>query len=180
MTATPTANGQRTTTQPIDSRGNPVGSPKIETKVGPELFCPPTAAFEPTASKQELARMELARRAQLDLPDWAQELREWWTATTDDDISGSLSKVVEYGGSGAAYDLISTGRRLARLSGREVGDEEAVELGIAFYISSKLDRWMAAIMDGRRPSDDTLLDVVYYGMMARRNRAVGGWPVKPA
>lgn len=108
---------------------------------------------------------------------WADELRQWWNRTADCDISSSLDKIVAYGGSGAAYDLIATGHDLAAMNGRKVDDSEAIELGIAFYLSSKVNRWMAAIIDGRRPSDDTLLDIVFYGMMARRNRAVGGWPI---
>lgn len=112
------------------------------------------------------------------VPHWADQLRQWWIDTADCDISSSLDKIVEYGGSGAAYDLIATGRDLAAMNGRkDVTDSEAVELGILFYMSSKVNRWMAAVIDGRRPSDDTLLDIVYYGMMARRNRAAGGWPI---
>lgn len=109
---------------------------------------------------------------------WADELRQWWINTADRDISQSLDKVVAYGGRGAAYDLIATGKDLAAMNGRpNVSDEEATELGILFYVSSKLNRWMAAAIDGRRVSDDTLLDAAYYIGMARRNRAVGGWPV---
>jgi hypothetical protein len=105
------------------------------------------------------------------------ELVEWWMSVTRTDIEGMADKIVEYGGSGPAVDLIETGRRLADLGGQVVDDEEATELGIAFYLSSKVSRWFAAIKEGRRPSDDTLLDIVIYGMMARRNRAVGGWPI---
>ena len=107
---------------------------------------------------------------------WADELRQWWNGTADRDISSSLDKIVEYGGSGPAYDLLATGHDLAAMNGRRVTDEEAVELAVMMYLSSKVNRWLAAAKDGRRPSDDTLLDIVYYGMMARRNRAVGGWP----
>lgn len=110
-------------------------------------------------------------------PHWGDELRAWWLTTADSDIGGSLDKVVAYGGSGAAYDLVATGHDLAAMNHRKVSDEEAVEIAIAFYLSSKVNRWMAAIIDGRRPSDDTLLDISYYAMMSRRNRAVGGWPI---
>jgi hypothetical protein len=115
-----------------------------------------------------------------ELPAWADELRLWWIDTATADITGSIRKIAEYGGRGAAYDLIATGHDLAALNGRTVGDEEATELAILFYASSKLNRMMAAAIDGRRGSDDTLLDLAYYAFMARRNRAVGGWPVAPA
>jgi hypothetical protein len=122
-------------------------------------------------------RGDTAAAAGPDIPPWGRQLRDWWVETTTRDIELSLGKIVEYGGSGAAYDLIATGRDLAAMNGREVNDREATELGIMFYLSSKVNRWMAAAIDGRTPSDDTLLDIVYYGMMARRNRAAGGWPV---
>jgi hypothetical protein len=113
------------------------------------------------------------------LPDWALGLEDWWVWAATQDIENSIHKIVEYGGRGAAYDLIATGHDLAAMNGRRVGDEEAVELAILMYLSSKVNRWFAAAIDGRRPSDDTLLDIAYYAMMARRNRAVGGWPVAP-
>lgn len=113
------------------------------------------------------------------LPEWARGLEDWWANTAAHDIESSIAKVVEYGGRGSAYDLLATGHDVAALSGRQVGDEEAAELAILFYLSSKVNRWFAAAIDGRRPSDDTLLDITYYAMMARRVRAVGGWPIAP-
>lgn len=111
--------------------------------------------------------------------DQRDELRKWWVDTADRDISSSLGKIAEYGGDGPAWDLIQTGHMLARVAGRDLDDPHAAELGILFYLRSKVARWEAAMMSGRRPSDDTLLDIAYYAMMARRVRAVGGWPVGP-
>lgn len=133
-----------------------------------------TPSFEQIA---HLAQVRPLTDRERTLPEWADKLVDWWCTTATDDITGSIAKVVEYGGSGAAYDLQATGRDLAAMNGRTVDDQEATELGILFYLSSKVNRWMAAVIDGRRPSDDTLLDITYYAMMARRNRAVGGWPV---
>lgn len=110
-------------------------------------------------------------------PEWAIELETWWIETATTDIGGSIQKIAEYGGSGPAYDLLATGHDLAAMNGRRVDDEEAVELAILFYLSSKVNRMLAAAIDGRRGSDDTLLDISYYAFMARRNRVVGGWPV---
>lgn len=158
---------------------------------GPEAFCPPSSAFrlvEPGElydSTDHPAKAPTVRRggtpwpmAAPPRPEWARGLEDWWINTATKDIQGSIDKIVEYGGSGAAYDLIATGRDLAAMNGRTVDDQEATELGICFYLSSKVNRWMAAIIDGRRPSDDTLHDITYYSMMARRTRDVGGWPVK--
>jgi len=134
------------------------------------------AAQHPWEAAKQL--IEAARRDN-ELPPWAADLIGWWGETARGDIGGSIKKVVEYGGRGAAYDLLATGHDLAAMNGRTATDQEATELAILFYLSSKVNRWFAAAIDGRRPSDDTLLDIVYYGMMARRNRAVGGWPVAP-
>ena len=165
------ANGHRTTVIPQldvpapEEFKTPITDALVASR--PWKFAPPTEQeLADGAAKQDEPRMH-----------WADELRQWWNGTADRDISSSLDKIVAYGGSGAAYDLIATGHDLAAMNGRKVDDSEAIELGIAFYLSSKVNRWMAAIIDGRRPSDDTLLDIVFYGMMARRNRAVGGWPI---
>lgn len=104
-------------------------------------------------------------------------LREWWVTTAAGDIDGSLDKLREYGGDGPAVDLLTTGDFLARACGwNDYSEQDAIELAIAFYLVSKVGRWQAAILSGQRPSDDTLLDITYYSMMARRNREVGAWP----
>ena len=192
MTATPTApngvaNGHRAkapmfdvatadTTDPgLLAMQEQIDRAREEGAAGPEgpFKSPVTDALR----QQKPSIKDLATVSEPPSPHWADELRAWWINTADRDISESLDKVVAYGGSGPAYDLVATGHDLAALNGRKVSEEEAVEMGIAFYLSSKVNRWMAAVIDGRRPSDDTLFDITYYSMMARRNRAVGGWPV---
>ena len=179
------ANGRRTATAPLPGVGHPDNARLAQSDPLESEFKTPVtdalraANFGPM-TEQRLARLaeeQTDRREPAPAPlHWADQLRQWWIGTADCDISKSLDKIVEYGGSGPAYDLLATGHDLAAMNGRRVSDEEAVEMAIAFYLSSKVNRWMAAVIDGRRPSDDTLLDIVYYGMMARRNRAVGGWP----
>lgn len=105
-------------------------------------------------------------------------LCDWWVGVAADDIARTEAKIHDYGGRGAAIDLLSIGRDLAMTMSRVVSDEEAIELGIYFYTRGKLARWTAAVMEGRRPSPDTLLDLTFYTMMARRNQAVGGWPYR--
>lgn len=104
------------------------------------------------------------------------QLAGWWRAQAETEIEMVVAKAIEYGGAGASIDLIDIGRDLARIAGREVGDEEATELGIYFYLRGKLSRWTAAVMEGRRVSDDTLTDLGVYVRMAQRTREVGGWP----
>lgn len=178
---TPTANGTSATANGRTANGHRTTLEEF----GP---LPPTVKQAAAAVGRWLAPTEPIHTPGLEHPaeqptteqpamHWADELRQWWVSTADRDISGSLDKIVAYGGAGAAYDLVATGHDLAAMNHRKVSDEEAVEIAIAFYLSSKVNRWMAAIIDGRRPSDDTLLDISYYAMMSRRNRAVGGWPI---
>lgn len=107
----------------------------------------------------------------------ATELASWWSIQASDEIDMVVAKAVEYGGGGAAIDLIQIGQDIAAVAGMgEVSDEEATELGIYFYLRGKLSRWTAALIEGRRVSSDTLLDIGVYVRMAQRNRQVGGWP----
>lgn len=101
-----------------------------------------------------------------------QELFEWWYQVAGTDATKIVPKAVEYG----SGDLIEMGHALAETAGRKVGDDEAAELGIWFYMLGKMARWTNAVKRGERVSDDTLLDMTAYAMMARRVRDVGGWP----
>lgn len=92
------------------------------------------------------------------------------------EIQPMMAKMVEYGGNGRAEDLIQIGQTIALTAGRKVNDEEATELGIYFYLIGKMARWTAAVVEGSRPSDDTLHDISIYTRMAQRARYAGGWP----
>lgn len=108
------------------------------------------------------------------------ELEEWWLGRAQSEVAPMAAKAEEYGGKGAAVDLIDIGTDLARLMGRNViTTEEATELGIYFYLKGKFSRWTAALLEGRRVSDDTLLDIGVYVRMVQRTREVGGWPYGP-
>jgi hypothetical protein len=50
------------------------------------------------------------------------------------------------------------------------------EAACLWYALGKLARAVASYREGKLPSEDTLKDLVTYGMMARRVRAVGAWP----
>lgn len=103
-------------------------------------------------------------------------LKDWWVDTALADIDAIAPKAIEY----SSQDLSDLGKVMADLLGWDVPDVElATELGIFFYLQGKFSRWAGAIKEGRRPSDDTLLDIDVYVTMARRNRAVGGWPFAP-
>lgn len=105
----------------------------------------------------------------------AAELEAWWLDLAQNEILRVVPKAVEYG----STDLHEVGRTLAQTQGRIVEEEEAVELGIYFYLLGKMARWTDAIKRGERPSDDTLHDIGVYVRMAQRTRQVGGWPNGP-
>lgn len=104
------------------------------------------------------------------------ELSKWWVESAHKEIADMTIKMVEYGGNGRAEDLIQIGQTLAATAGRKIDDEEATELGIYFYLVGKIARWTAAVVEGDRPSDDTLHDISVYVRMAQRTRFAGGWP----
>jgi len=101
-----------------------------------------------------------------------EELSEWWRDKSEKEIDQTCAKAIEYG----ANSLTEVGRKLAKLAGREVDEEEAIELGIYFYILGKVERWTDSILVGRRCNNDALLDIGVYARMAQRNREVGSWP----
>jgi len=100
------------------------------------------------------------------------DLEEWWAAIARGDAHAAALKAQAYG----SNSLMEEGRKVAKLQGREVTDDEALELGCWNYITGKAGRWSDAVLRGERVGDDTLLDIVTYAMMARRIRAAGNWP----
>lgn len=103
----------------------------------------------------------------------ATELEKWWLGQAQEEIERTVPKALEYG----SGDLIEIGRTMAKTKGDDhIGDKEAAELGVYFYLVGKIARWTDAIRNGRRVSDDTLFDIGVYIRMAQRIRAAGGWP----
>lgn len=123
---------------------------------------PMIGVVEPPEGGDDVARMRVI-------------LASWWEDRTAAEIEAVVPKAVEYG----ANSMIEVGRTMARLAHRQVTDEEAIEMACMFYIAGKLGRWVDAVAEGTRPSDDTIYDIGIYTKMAQRNRDVGGWPFGP-
>lgn len=102
-------------------------------------------------------------------------LTDWWMDTAKAEVEPVAVKAVEYG----PNSMIEVGRAMGRMSGRDLTNEEAIEVACMFYISGKLGRWVDAVAHGKRPSDDTIHDIGIYIKMTQRNRQVGGWPFAP-
>ena len=100
-------------------------------------------------------------------------LKDWWADTSALDAEKVVPKAAEYG----AGDLAEIGHAMAKIAKMgNLSEAQATELGIYYYVVGKVARWTSAVEAGRRVSDDTLLDITTYSMMARRVRDVGGWP----
>lgn len=121
------------------------------------------------AVTQALPAIETAHR---DLKD---ELTLWWLDQARAEIDMVVDKAIEYG----ATDLVDIGHQLARTAGRTICDQDAAEWGIAFYALGKVSRILAAIAEGRQPSEDSWLDLGVYARMAQRVKQCGGWPGDP-
>lgn len=107
------------------------------------------------------------------IPSSHSELRGWWEATSTADLEAMLPKLGEY----TSADLVIMGDALVEWG------TDALPLGAAgqeaaclFYILGKVARAIAALREGRLPSDDTYHDITVYSMMTRRIRERGGWP----
>ncbi|HET7713860.1 MAG TPA: hypothetical protein VFK94_06495 [Patescibacteria group bacterium] len=96
------------------------------------------------------------------------EVYDWWINTAATDFNKNREKIKEYG----AKDLEIMGVAIADHTNMATGMEQA----IGFYLLGKIARAISAWNNERAPSDDTLYDITFYGMMLRRVREVGRWP----
>lgn len=110
-------------------------------------------------------------------------LMGWWVRKAQEEAETVVPKATEYGGNNRAADLTQIGRSMVELMAgaadfADTGDEgELQELACYFYLQGKMGRWHAALMEGRRVSDDTIYDIGIYIKMVQRIREAGGWPV---
>lgn len=100
------------------------------------------------------------------------QLEVWFTSRAIKEARLVAPKAIEYG----SASMITQGRGLAALAGREINDQDAFELAVWDMVRLKLGRWTEAVMHGKPVSDDTLLDIGLYVAMAQRNRSAGSWP----
>jgi hypothetical protein len=98
------------------------------------------------------------------------DLREWWRGVSEADFEAGVPKIGEY--TAADLQIMGTVMETWGLS----APKEGIEAAIMFYILGKVARAVAAYREGRQPSIDTLHDITYYSMMARRVRETGEWP----
>lgn len=101
-----------------------------------------------------------------------QVVTDWWLKRAEEEARSVVPKAVEYG----SNSLMQLGRKMAQLQGREVSDDEALELGCWANLVQKVERMTDAVMRGERCSDDTIYDVGIYIKMVQRIRDAGSWP----
>lgn len=122
---------------------------------------------DPTEQEMEAALKDIRDGATSDDVDKATAIfKNWWHQTAGADLDAMLPKRVAYG----AADLRIIGRGMAELVGKpNMDDEEAVELGIAFYALGKVARIVSGFTTGGDRTD-SWHDLSVYSMMARSVR----------
>jgi len=103
--------------------------------------------------------------------DAAPKFDEWVSRWMADHIPAAMEKAQVYG----SNSLAKKGHRFAAAGGRQVEHGQALELGVAQYITEKADRVEDAILCGRLPSNDTWVDLAVYALMAQYIRQHGSW-----
>lgn len=117
-------------------------------------------------------------RIQMDEADRLDGLHKWWAEEARKDAEQCLAKLIEYGSSDLdimAHSMLAVGGKIWE----GVPDIERMRIGremaIGFYLHGKVARAFGAFEHGRMPSDDTIGDIVRYGMMWKRVRETGEW-----
>jgi hypothetical protein len=126
------------------------------------------------------AAPEAATVPPVDSGDLAGILTQWWLQKANEEATELVPKMQEYGGMHRASDLTQLGRSMADLiagAGNFTEEGDLQELACYFYLQGKMGRWQAALLEGRRVSDDTIHDIKIYTTMVQRIREAGGWPV---
>src|SRR5699024_11878966 len=94
-----------------------------------------------------------------------------WSKLARAKIDQTVPRATEYG----QQSLINLSNQLARLQGRQATDPEAMELACWSYLHGKLQRFNAAVINGKQVSDDTLFDIGVYVRMIQIIRKTGNW-----
>ena len=103
----------------------------------------------------------------------AEHVREWWMATAEHDFNLIAPRIGEY----ASYDLDILGRVTLDMVDLPSDDLALrTEVACLWFAMAKIARALSAYKEGRRPSDDSLIDLNAYVYMARRARETGSWP----
>jgi hypothetical protein len=98
-------------------------------------------------------------------------LEEWWVESATKDAEETAAKLAEYG----AADLVEIGHMLATVSGKNVSDQMAFELGVLFYAYGKIWRIISSMQRGPLAKDDSWFDLHVYAKMVMARRS-GAWP----
>lgn len=133
-------------------------------EAGPELARDVIAFMDPSVTVEDLVHVADASIESV--------VTEWWLKRAKEEAESVVPKAVEYG----SNSLMQLGRKMAQLQGREVGDDEALELGCWANLIQKVERMTDSVMRGERCSDDTVYDIGIYIKMVQRIRDVGSWP----
>ena len=102
------------------------------------------------------------------------DLAQWWVTQAETEVEQTIAKASEYGGD----DLEWMGQVLLdTMNTTAHPDVTPSEVAVAFYALGKITRIIGAYKEGRRPSNDSWLDLHVYAGMGIRVREVGKWPM---
>lgn len=108
------------------------------------------------------------------------QIVQLWIANAVDDINQAIPKSREYGSAELRFlgELMDGMSAVPMVPGAVDESRKAIsayEKAILFYLVGKVGRWISAAKRGEFVSDDTLLDITTYSMMARMIRQMGRW-----
>ncbi len=168
-------------TKPVTTQSQPAAVPAKPVKPAkPVEPAKPAADAKPLSQAERIGAAVTQRLAAferyLENPKVA-DLCTWWAEQAVTEIGTMLPRATEYG----SEDLLLIGRGLLAVRNatekqRHVSDQECAEMGTLFYALGKIARGFSAYGQGKRPSEDTLLDLAIYTHMILRIRESGGWP----
>lgn len=104
-------------------------------------------------------------------------MRTWWMAHAAADVERALRGLREYSSSDLAI-MGDAMRQVGAVPNRALFRDDTrfgVLSSIGFYVLGKVARWLGSLGQGTMVSQDTLLDVVVYTMMARFVQEHGEW-----
>lgn len=104
--------------------------------------------------------------------DTSSEFSLWAHNFVDNHAPMVSKKAEEYG----TFSLSEVGRLFALGQGRSVSSVEAIELGCLLYAHGKIQRSISAVLRGRLPTEDTVVDTAIYSLMALFVKEFHRWP----
>lgn len=143
-----------------------------DVRVNPDDLRPKTGRHWATGSVPMGVAAGVPSPDQVFLNPAAADFQKWAEGWLSEHAPAVQAKAQQYG----SNSLAASGRKLARLQGRQVSDIEALELGCFDYAHGKMERVFDAVLREQLPGRDTWHDIAVYSLMVLFMREFGRWP----